>query len=327
MIKEATGFGNTIDEAKEAAVLNLGASIDDDIQFEIVTMPKKKVLGMFGGAQAEVRVFIETPDRKPPRDKKNNKNKGERSAKKAEKAPVVPKAEQPAKAPAAKKQDKKEDKKEEQYAPAVPASEIPAESPTGKAIAYLSVILEHLGCTDVAITAAVGENGALVNLEGEGLGVAIGRRGEMLDALQYLTSLSANSKNGYFRVTLNIGDYREKREQTLVALADRMAKQVLRTGRSRSLEPMNPYERRIIHTAVQAIEGVESSSFGDGSHRRVVIYPEGKEARPPRDNRYNRDGRGRGRGGRDRRPSATVASEPTREPKRDSDIPLYGKIN
>ncbi len=321
MIKEAIGFGKSVDEAKEAAILKLGASIDDDIQIEVITMPKKKILGMFGGAQAEVRVSIEVPDPKPAREKKSRKNdRGPKKASKpAEKAPQK-KAKPAVENPAPKKAEKED---EEQFAPAVPASEIPSDTPTGRALAYLSVILEKLGCTDIAITAAVGENGALVNLEGEGLGVLIGRRGEMLDSLQYLTSLSANSSNGYFRITLNIGNYREKREQTLVALAQRMADQVLRTGKNRSLEPMNPYERRIIHTAVQAIDGVESSSFGDGNHRRVVIHPAGKDARPPRSS-YGRDNR---RGGRDRRPSNTVSTEPTREPKRDSDLPLYGKIN
>ncbi len=328
MIKEAIGFGNTVDEAKEAAILELGASIDDDIQFEIISMPKKKILGMFGGSKAEVRVFMELPDPKPAREKRNNKAHGERPArentkKSPAKAKPHAKATEEASAPAVKPAPKKN---EETLAPAVPSSEIPADSPTGRAIAYLSVILEKLGCSDVAITAAVGENSALVNLEGEGLGVVIGRRGEMLDSLQYLTSLSANSKDGYFRITLNIGNYREKREQTLVALAQRMAEQVLKTGRNRSLEPMNPYERRIIHTTIQEIEGVQSNSFGDGNRRRVVIYPAGKDARPPRDN-YGRGGHGRGGRGRDRKPSSTVASAPTREPKRDSDIPLYGKIN
>lgn len=310
MIKEAIGFGNTVEEAKEDAILKLGARMDEDVQIEVISMPKAKVLGLFGGSKAEVKVSVERPDPKP--SKKNAK------AKKEDKKAVEKKAD---KKPAAEKKAKA--KVEEPQKPeieAVAASEIPADSKAGKAIAYLKSILDNLGCENVDIKAAVRENGALIILEGEGLGVIIGHRGETLDALQHLVSLAANNGGGYFKVTLNIGNYREKREQTLVALAKRMSAQVLRNKRSRSLEPMSPYERRIIHTTVQEIEGVVSSSIGEGSRRRVVISPEGGEA-PREDRRDNRR-----RGGRDRRPSNTVATTPTREPKRDSDIPLYGKI-
>ncbi|MBQ5815825.1 MAG: KH domain-containing protein, partial [Oscillospiraceae bacterium] len=160
-----------------------------------------------------------------------------------------------------------------------------------------------------------------LQLEGDKLGACIGRRGETLDALQYLTSLAANTGNGYQKVTLNIGNYREKREQTLTALAKKVSAQVIATGRSRALEPMNPYERRIIHTAVQEIEGVVSNSIGEGASRRVVIAtPDGDK------NPRTRENRGRRSGG-SRKPSATVATAPTREPKKDSgDTPLYGRI-
>ena len=108
----------------------------------------------------------------------------------------------------------------------------------------------------------------------------------------------------------------------MISLAKRVSAQVLKTGRNRSLEPMNPYERRIIHTAVQDIEGVVSNSFGEGEGRRVVIAVEGSDIRPSRfdDRRRNRRPRG------DRKPSNTVVA-PEREPKKDSDIPLYGKVN
>lgn len=316
MIKEAIGFGATVDEAKEDAILKLGASIDDDIQIEVINMPKKKVLGMFGGSKAEVRVFVEMPDPKPKREKKPAKKQAEKKQV-ADKKPVekktAPKKAEPAPA--------------EDYSDAVDSSEIPADSPAGRAVAYLKNILESLGCENVEMKVASRENGAFIILEGEGLGVIIGRRGETLDSLQYLASLAAKNGSGYFKVSLNIGDYRERRQQTLVSLAKRVSQQVIRNGRSRSLEPMNPYERRIIHTAVQEIEGVVSNSVGEGSRRRVVIYPEGADmtAPAPRE-RNDRRGRGRGRD-RDRRPSNTVATAPTREPKKDSDIPLYGKIN
>ena len=311
MIKEAIGFGNTVDEAKEDAILKLGAKIEEDVQIEIISLPKKKVLGLFGGAQAEVKAYVERPD-KPA--KKNNKSakKEESNAKADKKVKAEPKKAEP-------KPEKKE-KAEKPEIEAVDQSLIPAETPTGKAIAYLNAILKNLGCENVEVKAAVRENGALIILDGEGLGVVIGHRGETLDALQHLVSLAANNSGGYFKVTLNIGDYREKREQTLIGLATRVAEQVKRNNRNRALEPMSAYERRIIHTAVQTIDGVNSASIGEGKNRRVVIFPEGGTPNMPR-----RDG-DRRRNDRGRRPSNTVASTPNREPKRDTDIPLYGKI-
>ena len=305
MIKEAIGFGATVDEAKEDAILKLGAKIEEDVQIEIISLPKKKVLGIFGGARAEVKAYVERPD-KP--NKKHNK-----PAKKAE-AQAKPDKKEKAEKPEVKKTSQPQIE-------AVDQSLIDAASPTGKAIAYLNAILKNLGCENVEVKAAVRDNGATIILEGEGLGVVIGHRGETLDALQHLVSLAANNSGGYFKVTLNIGDYREKRKQTLIALATRVAEQVKRNSRNRALEPMSAYERRIIHTAVQEIEGVSSASTGEGKNRRVIIFPEGgTPTMPRRDDNRRRNNRG------GRKPSNTVASTPNREPKRDTDIPLYGKI-
>ena len=305
MIKEAIGFGATVDEAKEDAILKLGAKIEEDVQIEIISLPKKKVLGIFGGARAEVKAYVERPD-KP--NKKHNK-----PAKKAE-AQAKPDKKEKAEKPEVKKASQPQIE-------AVDQSLIDTASPTGKAIAYLNAILKNLGCENVEVKAAVRDNGATIILEGEGLGVVIGHRGETLDALQHLVSLATNNSGGYFKVTLNIGDYREKREQTLIALATRVAEQVKRNSRNRALEPMSAYERRIIHTAVQEIEGVSSASTGEGKNRRVIIFPEGgTPTMPRRDDNRRRNNRG------GRKPSNTVASTPNREPKRDTDIPLYGKI-
>lgn len=313
MIKEAIGFGNTVDEAKEDAILKLGAKIEEDVQIEIISLPKKKVLGLFGGAQAEVRAYVERPDKPAKKgNKPSKKTENAKAEKNADSKKAEPKKAENKPAPKAK---------EEPEVDAVDQSLIPADSKTGKAIAYLNAILKNLGCENVEIKAQVRENGALIILEGEGLGVIIGHRGETLDALQHLVSLAANNSGGYFKVTLNIGDYREKREQTLISLARRVAEQVKRNERNRALEPMSAYERRIIHTAVQEIEGVNSASIGEGSSRRVVIFPEGGTPNMPR-----REGGNRRRNDRGRRPSSTVSSAPTREPKRDTDIPLYGKI-
>lgn len=322
MIREARGFGADITEAQEDARKNLGAAIDDDVQFEIITQSKKKVLGLFGGCKAEVRAFIELPDEKPAKIKPVPKKKEQKKEKteKVEKAPKQDKKEAPVKTEAVFEAI--------DYSKAVDESLIDKDSKTGKAIAYLKEILSNLGCENITVKAIENENAAVILLDGEGLGVVIGRRGETLDALQYLSSLAANNGGGYFKVTVNIGNYREKREQTLIALAEKVSAQVKQNGRSRALEPMNPYERRIIHTAVQGIEGVISNSVGSGSGRKVVIFPEGGETNPaPKDNRNRRGGRNsRGGKGNDRK-SNTVATAPTREPKKDTDIPLYGKIN
>ncbi len=306
MIKEAIGFGATVEEAYEEAKNNLCDLLlgtkynEEDIEYDVLSTPKKKTLGLFGGAKAEVKAYITLPDEK--KTEKPKKEKTQKTEKKIEKKVV--KAEQ--------KVEKKErvETISEQEAAAIDASEIAPDSRAAQAVKYISTVLEKLGCTNISIKVAEKENGAVLYLSGEGLGVVIGRRGETLDSLQYLTSLAANSASGYYKVTLNIGNYRERREQTLTSLARRVSAQVLRTGRNRTLEPMNPYERRIIHTAVQEIEGVASHSVGEGSGRRVVISSE-KGAR--RNSRPNK--------------AVQTTSGVVREPKRDTEIPLYGKIN
>ena len=315
MIKEAIGTGLTIDEAREAAALKLGAAEDADVQFEVITFPKKKTLGLFGGCKAEVKAFVELPDEKPK--KKNDKKANKPAEKKAEPKKSEPK-------PEVKKVEKKNDAVKE-FGPAVDASELAADSRPAKAIEFLKPILKNLGCENVTFKVSERENAALIELEGDGLGAIIGHRGETLDALQFLAGLASNNGGGYYKVSLNIGNYREKREDTLIALANRIAEQVLKTGKCRTLEPMNPYERRIIHTAVQAIEGVTSASFGEGVNRRVVIGKEGTELKPLRNDRSRGRRDDRHRGGR--RPSNKVEVAANREPKKDSDIPLYGKIN
>lgn len=322
MIKEAMGFGETIDEAKENAIKELNASDFDDVQFEVIAMPKKKVLGIFGGAKAQVRAFIEIADKKPK--KQNNKNRNQEAKAKKEKPEKVEKKPQAVEAP--KSQEVVEVKAADaEYGELKDEAEIEASSPVGKAIAYIRTVLAAMGCENITIKVAEKENASLIHIDGDDLSIIIGRRGETLDALQYLSSLIANNGGGHYRISLNIGNYREKREETLTNLANRMAAQVLKTGKNRTLEPMNPYERRIIHTAIQKIDGVVSNSFGDGTGRRVVISPEGAEVRPPRTNDRRRGSNGRNHSSRPK--TQKVVAETTREPKRDSDMPLYGKIN
>lgn len=306
MVKEEFGFGTTIEEATEQAVKMLNPG-DADYTIEVIDDFKPKVLGIFGGHPAKVRAYYECPDA----PKKKQAKAKDKPQKKQEKP--VKKAEQSVKA---------EPKTELNY---VELAEVPVGTPAATAANYIVAVLEKLGVTDISVKVAEIENGSQIHVDGGNLGVIIGRRGETLDALQYLASFAANAgTSGYYRIVLDTGNYREKREETLKSLARRIAAQSIRTGRARSLEPMNPYERRIIHTEVQEIEGVSSHSVGDGARRHVVICPDGVT---PRRN-DNRDRRG-GRGNRDRRSAPTQKVDaPAREPRSDSegDAPLYGRI-
>lgn len=212
------------------------------------------------------------------------------------------------------------------------------ESPAGKAIDYLKRVLEGMGIPDVTVKEIQEDNHYRLDLDcGENHGAIIGRRGETLDALQYLTSLVANrGAEEYIRISLNVGDYREKRDETLRGLARKNANQVLKYGRNVVLEPMNPYERRVIHTAIQEIEGVQSHSIGSDSDRRVVISLE-EGVKPTHSGGYHKGRGGRGRsGGRDSRGSKRDFSDhsrdrkpqaPCRAPHHDAGAaPLYGKI-
>ena len=150
--------------------------------------------------------------------------------------------------------------------------QVDAESAAGKAKAFLADLTRMMG---VNVEIAVGndeEGNVFVQMTGDTLGILIGRRGETLDAIQYLTSLKVNrGQEGYTRVTIDTENYRAKREDTLIRLANRMANRAVKTGRKVSMEPMNPYERRIIHSALQANEAVDTHSEGEEPNRHVVI--------------------------------------------------------
>ena len=318
MIKEAIATGSTVEEAKESAAKELEAlGFTEDVQFEIIDLPKAKTLGLFGGCPAKVKAFVELEDK--PIEKTEKYQRLDK-----DKKPSTPRKNDKPKAEKAKTE--KKEKIAESAVPAAPAELNPFTDDTKKAVAdrgveYISGLLKHMG-VEAAVKSGETESGAAIMIEGDNLGVIVGRRGETLDALQYLTVLAANhGVNGYYRVTLNTGNYREKREKTLQSLAGRMANQSLRTHRNITLEPMNPFERRIVHTAVQDIDGVTSWSIGEEPFRKVVIG-----------NKGNRGGRGSyrggsrgGRGGFDRRKAQSPA--PARESKQDmNDAPLYGKI-
>lgn len=190
---------------------------------------------------------------------------------------------------------------------------VSGETPAEAAVAFLKDILAKMGVEEeVNIAVEESDSQCTLTLEGEDLGFIIGRRGETLDALQYLTGLVANRvENSFYRVTINIGNYREKREKTLSGLARKAAIQAAKTGRSTSLEPMNPYERRIIHTAVQKVEGATSFSVGSDPNRHVVIAAsdDNPVKREPRANR----GRGERRDSKRPERSAEAVERPVRE--------------
>ena len=211
------------------------------------------------------------------------------------------------------------------------------ETPVSIAVEYLNQVLKSMGARDFEIQVEETENSAVLVLNGDDLGFVIGRKGETLDSLQYLTSLVANRGGGsYYRIQINSGNYREKRTQALEALALKLADNSKRTGRLNHMEAMNPYERRIVHTAVQNVEGISSWSVGQDRDRHVVIGPsdmegQGEGFKPYRKGDRSRSG-GRShssRGGRrDDRRSRTVEPVEKREPKSDaSDFSLYGRID
>ncbi len=165
-------------------------------------------------------------------------------------------------------------------------SEKDSKSATQDAANYLKLVLSKMGIDKIDIEIEENEDNSEIKLSGEDIGFIIGHRGETLDALQYLASLVANQKTeNYYRVTLDVGDFRQKRKETLESLAKRIAEKSVKIGRNNSLEPMNPYERRIIHTAVQEIEGAKSWSEGLDMNRHVVIGP--VDGEKPRRSRYN----------------------------------------
>lgn len=307
MIKEAFGKGATTEAAIEAAKSELGAPWDADVQIEVLKTAKKKTLGLFGGSLAEVRAYYEAPDEVKKPAVKNQK-------------PAKPEKKAEAKKPEAKKEAApKKDETPKQTERTAGASSKAAE-------AYIKSILEGMGVQDANISSSEDDESVYVQLDcGNDYGYVIGRRGETLDAIQYLTRLVINKgKDNYKRVSINAGNYREKREETLRELAKKNAARVKKYGRNVCLDPMNPYERRIIHTTIQEIEGVDSHSIGSESDRRVVItLAEGFKATNPSN--------GRGRRGDYRRydnrsRSKEQPAAPTRAPRSDLEGSLYGKI-
>ncbi len=204
MFREAIATGETVEQAIQNACSELGIESCGD-NFEIIEMPTKKTLGIFGGNPAKVRVFVK-------------------------------------------------------------------ESPAQAAADYLLNVLEQMGNENVTVTIQEEEGGAMLCVSGGDMGYMIGHRGETLDALQYLTSLFVNKESeAFIKVKLDTENYRERRQETLEKLALSIANKVKKTKKPVHLEPMNPNERRIIHSALQRDPKIVTKSQGKDPYRRVVV--------------------------------------------------------
>ena len=303
MIRTQEATGKTVDEARAKACALLGVQAEDlNVSYEVLEMPQKTGFLGLKLTPAKVRVSVEEPDApKAP--------EAPAAAEAPAPAPVEEKVEAPA-APAAEETAPAEEPKTEEAAPAAEAApaeeaeevEVPINieenSKVKAAVEYLKEVITRMGVNDVTFSAVQKGEATIIRLDGEKLGALIGRRGETMESLSYLASLVANRLEGdYIKLGLDVAGYRDKRESDLTALAQRIGAKVRKTGRSFAMEPMNPYERRIIHSAISKMEGVRSESKGEGRDRRVVIYSTAPDAQT--ENTYGeRRGRGGNRNGR-----------------------------
>ena len=305
MIRTQEATGKTVEEAFAKACALLGVQAEDEnVSREVLEYPQKTGFLGLKTTPAKVRVSVELPDAPAAAPAK----------------PVEPVAEQPVEtaAPVQTAPAAEETVAEEPAAPAAeqaPAAQQPAEAAeeaeeveepivieenakVKAAVDYLREVITLMGVENVTFSAVQKGEATIIRLDGEKLGALIGRRGETMESLSYLASLVANRLEGdYIKLGLDVAGYRDKRESDLTALAQRIGAKVRKTGRSFAMEPMNPYERRIIHSAISKMEGVRSESKGEGRDRRVVIYSTAPDAQT--DNTYGeRRGRGGNRNGR-----------------------------
>ena len=315
MIRTQEATGKTVDEARTNACALLGVEKDDiNVSYEVLEMPQKTGFLGLKLTPAKVRVSVELPDEpvaapaapvEEPAPVVEEKAAPVAEPVVEESAPEAPAAVEEPAAPAEKAAPAEE--------PAAPAAEgeevevpinIEENAKVKAAVDYLKDVIEKMGVQDVKFSAVQKGEATIIRLDGEKMGALIGRRGETMESLSYLASLVANRLEGdYIKLGLDVAGYRDKRESDLTALAQRIGAKVRKTGRSFAMEPMNPYERRIIHSAIGKMEGVRSESKGEGRDRRVVIYStdpnavaESANARP-RGPRGGRDRNGNGRSG------------------------------
>ena len=288
MEKTLITAGKTIDLAIEAALTQLGLD-RDSVSVQVLQQAKPGFLG-FGAQPAKVQVTYEVPDPAPVAEKpksalgaasRSNKPKAAAPAKKpeapkteapkAEPKPAAPKAEKPA----APKQDKpRQPKTETPKTPKEPKVYAPAEagSVEEKIENFLKGLLENMDSKAVPHAVKGEDNTYRVELVGEDLGYLIGRRGDTLDAIQHLCNYAVNRDvEGHVRINVDAEDYRAKREESLRKYARKKAHQVLKARRRTTLEPMNAYERHVIHATLQEMDNITTYSTGTEPNRRVVV--------------------------------------------------------
>ena len=316
MIRTQEATGKTVDEARTNACALLGVEKDDiNVSYEVLEMPQKTGFLGLKLTPAKVRVSVELPDEPVAAPAAPVEEPAPVVEEKAAPVAAEPVVEETApEAPAAVEEPEAPAEEaapaEEQAAPAAEGEEVEVpinieeNAKVKAAVDYLKDVIEKMGVQDVSFSAVQKGEATIIRLDGEKLGALIGRRGETMESLSYLASLVANRLEGdYIKLGLDVAGYRDKRESDLTALAQRIGAKVRKTGRSFAMEPMNPYERRIIHSAIGKMEGVRSESKGEGRDRRVVIYStdpnavtESANARP-RGPRGGRDRNGNGRSG------------------------------
>ena len=278
MIKEIIATGKDVIEAKENARAALGAGPLDDVNFEILHAGSKGIFGIIGVKPAQVKAYIELPDpeerhrRKSERPRRESvgENRGEKKQKNKN-------------GNNKNSQKKKEEKKQE--APksrVIPETELKLEPKSvsegeDMSFDFVKTVISDIGLSAEASLYSCEDGTRRIIITGDDASTLIGHHGDTLDALQYLANLASARKNingerDKSRVTIDIEGYRAKREETLRALARRMAAKALRNRRSVMLEPMTAYERRIIHSEIQGIEGVSTNSIGSDNNRKIVIF-------------------------------------------------------
>ena len=267
--------GRTVDEAIFHGLNEMGVTID---QVDIITVQSetKGIFG-FGARNAIVRlVERETPvvpdfsaineerreqreERRERRDRKDDRREGRGRGD--------------------KRSDRRREQPREEKEAAAPVEELPYSKELAEELdsaKFLQELLQKMGVNGT-VSAFENEEGIKLKIDSDTDGLLIGRRGETLDALQYIVSLYENKdrkENGYRRISIDTEGYRARREDTLKRLARRNALKVAKSGRSFAMEPMNPYERRVIHSALQSFRGVTTHSEGEEPNRRVIITPE-----------------------------------------------------
>ncbi|MEG0762644.1 MAG: RNA-binding cell elongation regulator Jag/EloR [Oscillospiraceae bacterium] len=278
-MREIIMTGKTVEEATELACKELGLD-REEVSVEILEMPAKK---LFKTIPAKVKVTSDA-DVKAQEDAQQ-----EAAVKATADAMEEKKAERIAKESSlSQKPNKANDRKPDMHYEAVPI-DLAVNEKARLGVEYLTEIVSKMGLENVKITAQQHGEATILKVDGTNVSALIGRRGETMEALSYLCGLVANHIGGdYAKIGIDVAGYRSKRENDLSELAKRIAAKVIKTGRSQALEPMNPYERRIIHSAIGEVEGVKSESTGEGAQRRVVIICTGANAVNERPERYDK---------------------------------------